>query len=145
MSDAVEKTLSLSVSPERVWEALTQPSELARWFPDRTDLSPEVGSAGWFEWEEHGKYAVRVEVMEPPTRLVWTWARDPGVELDAVPRTTVEWNLERRPDGGTTLHLRESGFTAPKYRDQNDAGWDQELAELVALLEGQPVSAEEAG
>ncbi len=63
--------------------------------------------------------------------------------LDDGPRTTVEWNLERRRDGGTTLRLRESGFTAPEYRDQNDAGWDQELAELVELVEGQPVSADE--
>lgn len=145
MSGVVEKTLTLSVSPERVWQALTDPAELARWFPDETDLTPAVGGSGWFEWAAHGKYAVRIEAMEPPRRLVWTWARDPGVELDSVPRTTVEWTLEPRPNGGTTVHLRESGFTAPKYRDQNDAGWDKELAELVELLEGEVVVADDVG
>jgi len=37
-------------------------------------------------------------------------------------------------DGGTTLRMRESGFTTAKHRDGNDEGWTEELAELVALL-----------
>lgn len=141
-ADTVEKTLHLSASPERVWRSLTDPRELARWFPDETDLEPRPGATGSFDWEEHGKYAVRVEEVDPPRRLVWTWARDPDVALGDTPRTRVEWSLEPRDDGGTTLHLVESGFTAPKYRDQNDAGWDQELGELVAYLEGEIVSGE---
>nr|NIP81389.1 hypothetical protein [Gemmatimonadota bacterium]NIQ56754.1 hypothetical protein [Gemmatimonadota bacterium]NIU76937.1 hypothetical protein [Gammaproteobacteria bacterium]NIX46304.1 hypothetical protein [Gemmatimonadota bacterium]NIY10631.1 hypothetical protein [Gemmatimonadota bacterium] len=68
MSNVVEKTLELSVGPERVWRALTDPTELARWFPDEVDLTGAVGSAGWFEWAEHGKYAVRFEEMDRPRR-----------------------------------------------------------------------------
>lgn len=141
--NAVKKTLRLSASPERVWRALTEPAELSRWFPDSTDLEPRAGSTGTFDWSEHGKYAVRVEAMEPPRRLVWQWARDPDVGVGETPLTTVEWTLEAREDGGTTLHLVESGFTHPKYRDQNDAGWDQELGELVEYLEGERAASEE--
>ena len=137
MTAAVEKTLILAASPERVWRALTDPAELARWFPDSTDLEPRVGSTGTFDWEAHGKYAVRVERIEPPGLLVWTWARDANVGLDEGPRTTIEWRLEPRPDGGTTLRLRESGFTDAKYRDGNDEGWDKELGELVDYLEAE--------
>lgn len=144
MSDVVDRTLRLAARPERVWTALTDPAELACWFPDETDLEPRAGGSGWFEWRAHGKYAVRVEEIDPPRRLVWTWARQPDLALEDIARTRVEWTLERRADGGTDLHLRESGFTRPEDRDENDRGWDQELGELVEYLE-QGSRAAEAG
>jgi uncharacterized protein YndB with AHSA1/START domain len=134
--NVVEKTLHLSATPDRVWRALTNPRELGQWFPDRTDLHPGVGNTGWFDWEDHGKFAVRIDEVSPLKRLVWTWAREPGIELEEGHRTTVEWTLEPRSDGGTTLHLRESGFVDPASRDQNDQGWDKELRELVEYLQG---------
>ncbi len=142
MSNVVEKTLELAASPERVWRALTEPAELARWFPDATDLEPRAGSVGWFDWADHGKYAVRIEEIAPPARLVWSWSRDADVALEDGPRTRVEWTLEARPDGGTTLRLRESGFTHARYRRENDAGWDQELGELAEYLEAEPETVE---
>ncbi|MCV0403196.1 MAG: SRPBCC domain-containing protein [Chloroflexi bacterium] len=30
---AIERTLELDASPERVWRAISDPDELARWFP----------------------------------------------------------------------------------------------------------------
>lgn len=136
MSGVVQKMIELKAGPERVWKAITDPAELAMWFPDRTDLEPRPGATGWFDWTEHGKYAVRVIEMDPPRRLVWRWARDAGAGIDEGPLTTVEWTLDARPDGGTTVHLRESGFTDASYRDGNDKGWDKELGELVDYLEG---------
>lgn len=49
--------------------------------------------------------------------------------------TLVEFSLA--PDGeGTRLRLVESGFTDDKHRAQNSGGWDSELADLVAFVEG---------
>lgn len=143
MSGVVEKVLHLAASPGRVWRALTDPAELACWFPDETDLQPRQGSVGWFDWRKHGRYAVRLEAIEPERRLVWTWAREPGKALETVNRTTVEWTLEPGEDGGTTLRLRESGFADPSSREANDRGWDTELDELVDYLETDAVSARE--
>jgi uncharacterized protein YndB with AHSA1/START domain len=137
MIGTVEKTLKFAASPERVWRAITDPDELSRWFPDRVDggeLQPGV-EGGWL-WEDHGRYAFQVEVMDPPKRLVWRWARDADTALEDGVTTTVEWLLEPTPDGGTVLRLRESGFALEKDRDVNDGGWDAELSELVALLDG---------
>lgn len=136
MIDAIERTLELSASPERVWRALTDPEELARWFPDETvDLEVREGKGGWWHWTEHGRYAVRFEVVEPPRRLVWSWAREPDTPVEEARTTTVEWQLEAREGGGTTLSLRESGFLTEEAREQNVAGWKRELGELVELLE----------
>lgn len=131
---AVEKTLHLRASPERVWQAITDPGQIAQWFPDRTDLEPRAGGVGWFDWTEHGKYAVRVEEVDAPRRLVWTWARERDVALEDAARTTVEWTLTPAGNGGTKIFLRETGFTDPAARDGNDEGWDKELGELVDYL-----------
>ena len=133
----VERRLELDVSVERVWRALTDPEELARWFPDRVDQAGvAAGAEGQFIWEEHGKYAFRIEAFEPPYRLAWRWARDPGLSLTETVATQVEWILESRPDGGTTLRLCESGFVRVEDREGNAKGWDAELGELVELLAG---------
>lgn len=136
MIDAIERTLELSAPPERVWRALTDPEELASWFPDETvDLDVREGGDGWWVWNEHGRYAVRFDVVEPPRRLVWTWAREADTPVAGSETTTVEWELVPREDSGTTLRLRESGFLTEEAREQNVAGWKHELGELVELLE----------
>lgn len=131
----IEKTLEFAAPVDRVWRALTEPSELARWFPDRVEQAEvAAGADGRFVWAQHGRFAFRIEAYEPPTRLVWRWARDPETPLDDGVTTEVEWVLEARPDGGTILRLRESGFQRPEHRESNKKGWDAELGELVELL-----------
>ena len=76
----------------------------------------------------------RVEVVEPPARLVWSWVHEAGVDFDDAPSTRVEWRLTARADGGTTLSLRESGFRTDVHFRQNTDGWVEELGELVAFL-----------
>ena len=132
----VVKTLVLAAAPGRVWSAITNPKELVKWFPDEeARIEPEAGAEGAWVWRDHGAYSVRIDLMEPPTRLVWTWAREPDVPLEQTVATTVEWTLEPNEDGGTTLHLREHGFVREEDRKGNDDGWDKELGELVAYLE----------
>ena len=134
MTADVLKTLHLKAPQSVVWRALTEPEQLAQWFPDRTDLQPVPGAEGVFDWEKHGKFAVRLEEIVPESRLVWSWARKPDIPLNAGHRTRVEWSLEPSAEGGTILNLRESGFQNEKGRAENDGGWDQELGELVTHL-----------
>ncbi len=134
MPNSIERTLELNASPERVWRALTEPEELAAWFGDSAELELRPGGGGGFGWETHGRFAVRVEVVEPPRRLAWRWARTPDRPLEDGPSTLVEWELVPREDGGTTLKLRESGFVSDEHREENVQGWTSELAELEALL-----------
>lgn len=136
MIDAIERTLELDASPERVWRALTDPDELSAWFPDEArQLEVRPGGDGWWYWEAHGRYAVRFEAVEAPRRLVWVWARDPGVGVDESPSTTVEWRLEPLDDGARArLHLREDGFLDRESREQNVEGWRHELGELRSHL-----------
>ena len=131
----VEKLLELDAPVERVWRAISDPEELSRWFPHEARFEATPGYEGAFVWREHGSFAVRVDEAVPPSRLVWSWVHETGVPFaEGGVATTVVWTLTARPDGGTTLHLRESGFPSDERRQQNDGGWDEELAELVELV-----------
>ena len=137
---AIERTLELKQSPEQVWRAITDPSELQQWFPDSAEIDLRAGGEGWFTWTE-GRFRIRVETVDPPRYLAWRWGWEPvegGPENEAKQdgdSQLVEWTLTPRADGGTTLFLRESGFRRAEQRAENDQGWTSELAELVAYLD----------
>lgn len=132
---AIERTLELSAPPARVWQAISDPGELQRWFPNRAEWELRPGGTGSFFWEGYGAYPIQVVSVEEPRYLAWRWGNQADVGLEASEATTlVEWWLDERPDGGTTLRMRESGFVHQKHRDGNATGWEEELGELAELL-----------
>ncbi len=140
MIPGIEKTMQLAATPERVWRAITEADEITAWFPETIQWDQQIGSEGWFGWKNHGRYSVRIERFEPPSFLSWRWARQPDKALADSDTTLVEWTLTARADGGTTLYLKESGFKSEKLRQDNDAGWDAELGEMLEYL-GEPETA----
>lgn len=138
MTASIERTMEFTAPIERVWQALADARELAAWFPnDGAHFEAKPGFEGWFRWQMKectGQYAVRVEVAEPHQRLVWRWAREADTAIDKAYTTIVEWTLEPLANGGTRLHMVESGFEREQDRQENISGWQQELGELEALL-----------
>ena len=130
----IEKTIHFDVPVERLWKAITDEGELSSWFGHEARFVPEVGFEGAMVWPNHGSFALRVEVVEPPHRLVWSWVHEPGVAFEDAPATTIEWHLSPRDEGGCTLYLKESGFRSDLHFGQNTEGWEEELGELVAYL-----------
>ena len=59
----IERTMEFEASPERVWRAITDPVELSKWFGHETDLELVPGYEGAMTWEQHGRYALRVDVV----------------------------------------------------------------------------------
>ena len=120
-----------------MWEALTEPDQLLRWFPDKAagvDLRP--GGAIRIEWQDGEFDDGTVEVVEEPSGFVFLWH---GAGFDS-PRTRVEFTLEA-VEGGTRLLVVESGFSkvredkrASAWKD-NEGGWTHELDELKEYLE----------
>jgi uncharacterized protein YndB with AHSA1/START domain len=133
----ITKQIDFKAPIERVWAAISEPAQLARWFPESIEcgaLAP--GVRGWFIWQAYGRFAFEVVEMTPPRRLVWRWSHEAGREVDAGPTTRAEFTLEERQGGGTRLIARETGFLTAKHHQENNGGWDSELGELVAYLGG---------
>lgn len=135
MTDTIARKLELDAAPAEVWRTLTDPGELSRWFGDTADFEARAGFEGWFGWEEHGRFAVRVVKADPPGHLAWRWTHQRDSPFDEAASTLVEWTLTPRDDGGTTLELRESGFQTERHFRENTEGWSAELSELTKLLE----------
>ena len=140
--DRIERTLQLPQAPAKVWAALTTAEGLGTWFGNRAEVDLRVGGEVRLAWDSGDTATLTIERLEPPQVFGYTWHISGLPESDPR-RTYVEFTLE--PAGsGTTLTMVESGFAQlpddgahKKAYAGNTDGWGNELAELVAYLDGQ--------
>lgn len=147
----VRRTITIAAPIEKVWAAITEAEHIARWFPNRAALDTVApGAGGVFSWDDFGDIRVRVEELEAPRMIAYRWSNESasnsagksGSEsgsADFTRSTVFRFTLE--PSGsGTQLTVVESGFDAltdpASSMESNRGGWDFELDELVAYLEG---------
>ncbi len=116
--------------PGRVWQALTDPAELATWLMPN-NIEPSVGAR--FEFDATPAFdRWRCEVLEldEPNVLAWRWQGGP------IANSVVRFTLEAVA-GGTRLRVEHSGFEEAEHRDEFDRGWGgDKLPALRARLDG---------
>jgi uncharacterized protein YndB with AHSA1/START domain len=120
---------------EDVWDALTDPERIARWFlPVHGDL--RLGGTYQLEGNAGGE----IRVCEPPTRLQVTWiaGEPPGPEDSSL----VEVRLRPIDAGGTELELEHVAVVPAEFWDEFGpgsvgVGWDLSLIGLATHLEGE--------
>jgi uncharacterized protein YndB with AHSA1/START domain len=134
----VELTRDLSAPPERVFRALTDPAELARWWTGiggistaSFDLRPGGAYRLEFRMEKGETCAVRgvVREVDPPRRLVMSWFSPEFPNQE----TVVSFALEPRA-GGTRLKLRHTGLLEPGSCEAHEQGWIEALALLLPWI-----------
>jgi uncharacterized protein YndB with AHSA1/START domain len=139
--DRIERTLQLAHSPERVWRALTTAEGLGTWFGNSAEVDLRVGGTATLTWTSGDTATLTIERLEEPHVFGYTW-HIYGLPADDPRRTYVEFTLAPS-GGGTTLTVVESGFAQlpdEQYKvafGGNTTGWANELAELVAYLDGE--------
>jgi uncharacterized protein YndB with AHSA1/START domain len=119
-----ERRLDHSVG--RVWRAISEPDELARWFLTRPGWKPEAGEV----FEAAGQSGEVTEV-DPPRALEWTWGGE-------------EFRFELEPDGDGCLLAFTHVFDDRSLGAQHAAGWEAYLSRLDAHLAGGFISEMEA-
>jgi len=134
----IRRTYVLRSAPERVWEAISTIPELDAWFGPTVGLEIRAGSEGWFDWPEHGRFAVRIEAVEAPRYLAWSWTPHRDVRLaDASEVLRTEWYIGAAEGGGTALDLLETGFMGPDEFRDNSTGWDADVLPALRKLLGE--------
>ena len=139
---AIERSIWIKASRERVWQALTDPEQIAKWFSPGSTFKAtgsEAGARLYVENPETGEemYVQILDVIEPPHRLVQRSVPEPP----EVSQTT-EWTLEEE-NGGTRLTLIHSGYerqpgdTRWNNMEQNTFGFGMMLDNLRAHIEGE--------
>ena len=143
----IDRTIEIKAPPDRVFRALTDPVEIARWFDVVIEGAFAAGREVWMT-STHPDYSgmrfrVRVTEITPPTRLVWQWhpgAVDPNVDYSREPATTVTFTVEPSP-GGTRLTVAETGFDEislerrAKVFADNTQGWQDVFASIQKYVE----------
>lgn len=114
-------------SIERVWAAVVDPAELARWFPSAVEMEPRTGGRISFSQDPHSEPTTgRILAFDPPRHLAFTWAGD-----------ELHFHLAAAGPGRcrfTLTNVLEARDTAAR----NAAGWSVCLDELSKHLTGTP-------
>jgi uncharacterized protein YndB with AHSA1/START domain len=145
---AAQKTIlqhiRIAASAERVYNALTQASELKRWFPPRAESDPRVGGAFRYEFDLpgglhpiEGKYLALV----PHTLVKYSWHEFLDDDDTLLTNLTVTFRLEAHGDH-TDVFLEETGFGADTLHEtlfgRRQNGWSFFCGNLKSVLEGGP-------
>lgn len=136
----------LPATPERVFQAWTDPEELRRWFGLRengllaAEVDLRVGGRWRFEMKSddaarHYLEGAYLEI-ERPTRLVFTWRHVVAAEGGAPePSPDSRVTLAFEPQGAATrLRLRHEAIEREPARLGVGRGWEASLGKLAALL-----------
>ncbi|MCB8960074.1 MAG: SRPBCC domain-containing protein [Ardenticatenales bacterium] len=144
--DEIRREIELPHRPDRVWQAITDPTQVAQWFGDHVSYELTPGAPMHMAWDQFGEVSGRIEVVEPTSRFAFRW-RATGVPesepMTARNSTLVTYYLDAIP-AGTRLIVSETGFaTLPEALRiaalrENNHGWDVELAEFLAYMKGGP-------
>ena len=124
---------------ERVWQAITTPAEIKRWFFGvDTESDWKVGSQLVHTGQYQGKpYIDKGEILEieSPKRLVHThWSDISGKPDMPEHYQTVAWDLAER-DGGTQLTITEQNLPSADAARTSEAAWAGALKSLKEMLE----------
>lgn len=124
-----------------VYRALTEPSEVARWWGPRGFSVPNID----FDLVIGGSYRIAMQPpdgeifylsgefieVSPPVRLAYTFRWSPPDPDDR--EMVVELSLEEWP-GGTEVRLIHSGFLTEGRRTLHEAGWKESFERLEKML-----------
>jgi uncharacterized protein YndB with AHSA1/START domain len=134
-----EASITIDAPITSVWEALTTPDLISRWFfgvdteTDWTEGSPIVhrGEYQGRPYEDKGT----IVRFEPPRRLVHThWSPASGLEDRPENYQEVTWRLSEVADG-TQLTVSEVNLPSEEAKSVSDESWKTALASLKDLLD----------
>lgn len=142
----IDRTIDIQAPPARVYQALTNTTEVAEWFQVKIEGTITQGAEVWMTSSaEHGcmRFLVNVVELTAPRRVVWKWhpnAVDPRFDYSKEPMTTVTFTLEPTA-GGTRVTVSETGFDLlslerrAKAHADNSQGWTEVMVWLRTYVE----------
>ncbi len=140
MQDVIKKEISIAASKEKVFDAISNPEKVIKWFPETLEGNYAVGEQPIFGFGEHGKNQVLIVDSKPYHYFSYRWV--PGAnhfrgDVTQVKTTLVEFRIEEIDAKNCKVTLTESGFSSLPIEvmessfKQNSGGWDFMLGRLI--------------
>jgi uncharacterized protein YndB with AHSA1/START domain len=116
----------LAHPPERVWRAITEPDELAQWFPSSVEADLRLGGAMHFEFQG-AEMTLDGEIteLEPCRRFSFLWGDD-----------HLHFEIEPTEHGSACVLRLVVELDQREKAARDAAGWDVTLDRLAAALGG---------
>jgi uncharacterized protein YndB with AHSA1/START domain len=135
MNDTIEREILIAAPIERVWDVVTRPEHIGRWFGDAG--AEQDGDVIRVRWEDN-EAELRIVRSDAPHAFAWRW----DTNIKGIGDTLVEFTLSSEGDG-TRVHVLESGFASlaatdavrEESREGNVRGWKSELGHLQRYTE----------
>jgi uncharacterized protein YndB with AHSA1/START domain len=131
-TDIISQSIVINARPETVYDVVSSPEHIAKWFADVVDwdaAEPVVGSHGTFVWvdetgTETNRVVVTVVTADRPRLFGFTWIapeRQRSDSADSAP-VLVEFRITVE-EAGTRLVVCESGLDAVEWNEQAKAAY----------------------
>jgi uncharacterized protein YndB with AHSA1/START domain len=129
---AIVKELTIAAAPQRVWDALTKPDQIVRWWSDQARVQPEVGSLAEFRFRPPaGALQFEVAELDEGSKMHWISRQGPPQWAG----TSVTWHLTPVPNGTKVVFTHEGFAQVDQAYEQTRGNWDYFLASLSSYLE----------
>jgi len=121
----IEREIEIDASPATVFEVITNPTHLTKWWPDEAVVDPTPGAVGHLVFGDRSAGTANVPEItvveaEPPRLFSFRWVYPEGEPAREGNSLLVTFELSAA-GGGTLLRMTETGF--------REKGWE------VAVLE----------
>jgi uncharacterized protein YndB with AHSA1/START domain len=139
MQDVIQREIVIDASKERIYDAIANPEQVTKWFPETIEGDYLVGEQPVFGFGDHGRNQVYITAAQPHEYFAFRWV--PGAnhylgDVLAVPNTLVEFRIAEQVDGTCKVTLTETGFESLPQKmmeaafNQNSGSWDFMLGRL---------------
>jgi uncharacterized protein YndB with AHSA1/START domain len=132
----VEQKYLIGASPEKVFAALTQPKQLARWFVQSAVVELREGGDYRLTWAPGVAMKGKVRSFSAPSKLVVDW--HDRISGGKAFETVARFRLRKRGKG-TVLSVTHDGFRSGKSWARLfgavQSGWAYYLQNLKSVLE----------
>jgi len=127
----------IRTTPEKLWQALTEPEFTRKYFCGTWQESKWKVGSPWCIMIPDGRVADSGEVLEidPPRRLVLSWRNEFKPEMRAEGYSRMTYELEKAGDSVKLTVIHEMDKPGTKFLESVSNGWPLVLASLKSLLE----------
>jgi uncharacterized protein YndB with AHSA1/START domain len=135
----IEKKVLIKASPEIIFEALTNATDLAHWFCDRASSNPQEGGELIVSWrtsdaDQEGRAIFTRIVRNSLLELRWVYER--GEDLTDKSRHFLSYNIQSKRGGAEVVMSDDDEMhTDEETLDTLSQGWNGVLLELKDYCE----------
>ena len=118
--------------PEEVFEALTRPKMLVKWFLSKAKLDPKRDGTFFFDWIGGYHMTDKVKRFEKNKAVSFAWSD--RLKSGKMAKTTASFEVAKKGKG-TLLSLRHTGFKDPEHFADCSSRWAYYLTNMKSVLD----------